>query len=229
MFDPLSNFKLNKIKKAVEALPTTLSSSFTEVKNAIAGVQNITNTINTNVNAVSAKVNTINTSVNNLANESFYERNLIIPKSDLLNYKYVSNDFSNGSGTRNVVNVSGKGALLMAHVDMESPWDNNFYCSIIIDGKTIKLDRTSNGNSTLMLSNVNYANLFGIGATGIGLKPNYLSYSEINNGVTFRNEYSVIRLFDGYVEFNKSLSVVSYKDESDSACRVNVELIYALS
>lgn len=228
MFDPLSNFKLNKIKKGIDALPTTLASSFTEVKNAIAGVQNTTNTINTNVNAVSTKVSTINTNVNNLANESFYERNLIIPKSDLLNFKYISNDFSNGSGTRNVVNVSGKGALLMAHVDMESPWNNNYYCNIVIDGKTIKLNRTSGGDSTLMLSNVNYANLFGIGVTDIGLEPNYLSYSEINNGVTFSNKYSVIRLFDGYVEFNKSLSVVSYKDESDVACRVNVKLIYAL-
>lgn len=38
MFDPLSNFKLNKILSAVNALPTTLASSFTEVKNAIAGV-----------------------------------------------------------------------------------------------------------------------------------------------------------------------------------------------
>lgn len=38
MFDPLSNFKLNKIKSAIDALPTTLASSFNEVKNAIAGV-----------------------------------------------------------------------------------------------------------------------------------------------------------------------------------------------
>ena len=38
MFDPLSNFKLNKILSAINALPTTLASSFTEVKNAIAGV-----------------------------------------------------------------------------------------------------------------------------------------------------------------------------------------------
>jgi len=66
MFDPLSNFKLNKILSAVNALPTTLASSFTEVKNAIAGVQNTTNTINETTNSISGTVGAINTNINTL-------------------------------------------------------------------------------------------------------------------------------------------------------------------
>lgn len=66
MFDPLSNFKLNKILSAVNALPTTLASSFTEVKNAISGVQNTANTINKTTNSISGTVGTINTNVNTL-------------------------------------------------------------------------------------------------------------------------------------------------------------------
>lgn len=63
MFDPLSNFKLNKIKKgvdsvkaAVDALPTSLSSSFTDVKNAISGV-------GTKVDSVGTKVDGVQTAI----------------------------------------------------------------------------------------------------------------------------------------------------------------------
>lgn len=52
MFDPLANFKLNKIKKAVEALPTNLSSSFAEVKNAISGVSTKVDGVSTDLTSV---------------------------------------------------------------------------------------------------------------------------------------------------------------------------------
>lgn len=63
MFDPLANFKLNKIKKGVEALPETLSSSFTDVKNAISGVSTKADTLQSTVNTIKNTVNTIKTTV----------------------------------------------------------------------------------------------------------------------------------------------------------------------
>ena len=105
MFDPLSNFKLNKILSAVNALPTTLASSFTEVKNAIAGVQTTTNTID-------GKVDIINTNVGNLVNEPFYGRDKVITKDSALNFRYVKKKFTTTAYT-SLVDVSGSGIIAL--------------------------------------------------------------------------------------------------------------------
>ena len=130
MFDPLSNFKLNKIKKgvdsvkaAVDALPTSLSSSFTDVKNAISGVS-------TKVDGVSADVT------------------YLLPAtagSTLIRY------FNKGvAGSKvSIYNVSGRGRLLYVLATLR----NTKRLLITIDGKTYTLTNKAGVDAIYFVGN----------------------------------------------------------------------------
>lgn len=134
MFDPLANFKLNKIKKgvdgvkaAVDALPTSLSSSFTDVKNAISGVS-------TKVDGVDTKVDGVSTGVSNIAGNT-------ADLSKILSMAYPHSRTSNvytsrgnsGVGNVTIFDVSGVGVLDYALVSIFG-WEG---FTLTIDGKSI--------------------------------------------------------------------------------------------
>lgn len=256
MFDPLSNFKLNKILSAVNALPTTLASSFTEVKNAIAGVQNTTNVINTNVG-------TVNTNVNNLANKSFYEQNYILPRADLLDFK---NFYTRYSGTPmvpvEVLNVTGSG--IISNLLCVFYYGGAQECQIIIDGVTLRgyVDTFSGNNydCTFGIASKNTIDFGSSGTdlytkdgisvpcslyhlTGLSVGPETeqsimnLSKSIVQSGVNvkvggqYESDTGVsphrIYVYDGYLKFNNSL-VIKAKSDVEERSGVNIYASYAL-
>lgn len=216
MFDPLSNFKLNKILSAVNALPTTLASSFTEVKNAIAGVQNTTNTID-------GKVDVINTGVSSIVNESYYERNLVLPKEDLLNFKSKSYSIGTNTGEIKVVDISGSGILVCVEAKLNAHRSDTIVrCDVVIDGKVIRSTLDKQG----VLSFVLVSNLY-ISQTESNPLTRYLAHDEVSKGITFTNE-NVRRIFDGYLKFDNSLVIKAYKNDSNESETVEINAIYAL-
>lgn len=117
MFDPLSNFKLNKIKKgvdsvkaAVDALPTSLSSSFTDVKNAISNVKEDTSSSKATLETLTSTIN------------KEYLLNMDIRQVSAV-------EASSGS----LVSVTGSGVLLF--VGWDSSRADKF--TVTIDNKTI--------------------------------------------------------------------------------------------
>ena len=123
MFDPLSNFKLNKILSAVNALPTTLASSFTEVKNAIAGVDEKVVYNGEGIDTLSSKIEQVSTIKT--------DQMLYIPQD----VTYVDGSKTETSGST-VLNITGSGSLLFAVFSSGTNVNGDF--SITLDGKVFK-------------------------------------------------------------------------------------------
>lgn len=253
MFDPLSNFKLNKILSAVNALPTTLASSFTEVKNAIAGVQNTANTIDTDVE-------TVNTNLNNLANKSVYEQNYILPKADLLNFKNFYTQYTDAPTTPvEVLNVTGSG--IISNLLCVFHYGGVQECQIIIDGVTLRgyTDTSSSGggvNNTFGIVDKSIVNFDTYNGTylctkdGISVPCSLLHLSQMLEGpeahsminlsksivqsgvdIEIGNSTGIpshrVYICDGYLKFDNSL-VIKAKSNDNRYSEVNIYASYAL-
>lgn len=125
MFDPLSNFKLNKILSAVNALPTTLASSFTDVKNAISNVKEDTSSSKTTLETLTSTIN----------------------KEYLLNMNIRQVNMTSGLNG-NLVSVTGSGVLLFAE------WRNSRAnrLTITIDNRTINCTASDSYTELLLVS-----------------------------------------------------------------------------
>lgn len=208
------------MKTSVEALPTTLSSSFTDVKNAISGVSTKVDGISTDLSNGLAQVqdnisNTIYSTSSDIYPASYFPQTTRVKRSA----KLASNH------QESIVSVSGHGFLRVASI---WPGAYKYKLTIIIDGVSMVLrtDGSSDVDSNTWLCSApdiisidsNYLWLTSglrlgssSGTTNTVDRPAFfhtiLNGSDITKGKTFAEGIRVIS--DKYIEFNKSLSVLA--------------------
>lgn len=220
MFDPLSNFKLNKIKKgvdsvkaAVDALPTSLSSSFTDVKNAISGV-------GAKVDSVGTKVDASNSQLVDLS----YRQELSLLDTSRLLLRKISSKPAVGPS---FFELTGRGKMFMfvANSVSSGRWlgfsvyaDNvllfksramNGSCSGVVHGSVLN-DVTTNRVSTKL------GLVFPVDGLGV------FDLDKSTDGITSGS--SPLLCMTKPIEFNNSFRVMAYQVENNPVIYAAYEL-----
>lgn len=240
MFDPLANFKLNKIKKgvdsvkaAVDALPTSLSSSFTDVKNAISGV--------------STKVDGVGTKVDTMAGGEKLSQNNAVLLDNMLENNIIYDSWDGNTSFSTVLSVSGSG-LLRAAIARNYTFTNNVVTlKVTIDGKALQFSTKSGRiSSTGVLSDKYIVNEYVQDTSpyfvmamlcGLSTAVDYkefddptltaqfmwkpLSKSNITNGKSFSD--GNLYVSHGYIPFTSSLKIEVKNSDSDESAAVLVD------
>lgn len=204
---------------------SSLSSSFTDVKNAISGVS-------TKVDSVGTKVDNASTSIDtSLSSYNKFVRGGLPIVSNLTEQK-TKISYTTKQSPLTAISVTGKGFLNAAIVYATSGFGADL--EVIIDGKKLKFHAKGNTSVSgvfnkyhaLGIVNTSSGNLvcfpdgvlvyMGIrnisGANGVVSDP-MLSKSHLASGHTFKDD--AICVSDGYIRFEKSLVVKQYCAEQD--------------
>ena len=154
--DKVNKEKFSQIISDIENLKTEVSNIKSKVDSSlpvdISSVNTSISDVKNDISGVSTKVDGISTDISGLSG-NYYERNLVLPKEDILNFKHTSSTYSNSTSEKTMLSVSGKGMLVYAYASLYSPWDHTLYCDIIIDGKHFKIQNHKSGETKLFLCN----------------------------------------------------------------------------